>query len=47
VKEDVIGFEVAVHDIAFVKDLEGLKELLENEQGIFFLNEALLTEHGL
>jgi hypothetical protein len=46
-EEDVIGFEVAMHDVAFVEDFEGLEELLEEEQCAFLLNEAVLAHHSL
>lgn len=47
VEEDVVGFEVAVHDVVLVEDLEGVDELLEDEEGLLFGNDPLLAENAL
>lgn len=45
-EEDVIGFEISMHDVVLVEDLEGFKELFEDEEcfplfeGVLFSEEA-------
>ena len=48
-QEDVIGFDVSVHDVAFGEDFEGLDHLAEEEEGFFLVEGALLLHefvHG-
>lgn len=33
-EEDIVRFHISVHNVVFVEDLEGFKELLEDEEGI-------------
>ena len=35
-----------MHDVVFVEDLEGVDELLEDEQGGFFRHHPILPEHA-
>ena len=36
-----------MHDVVLVEDLEGIDELLEDQQGVFFLDVFFLPELGL
>lgn len=47
VEEDVVGLHVAVHDVVLVEDLEGLKHLLEDEEGLLLGELLLLGEESL
>lgn len=40
----IIWLHVTMHDIVFVKNLEGLKELFENEQSLWFAKFFLLGQ---
>lgn len=46
-KEYIVRFHVAVHDVVFIEDLEGLEELFEDEQSIGFWELDLLGEEVL
>lgn len=46
-KEYIVRFHVAVHDVVFIEDLEGLEELFEDEQSIGFWEFDLLGEEIL
>ena len=46
-EENVIGFEIPVHDIVLVELFECLEELSEVDEGFWFGDEFLLLDEGL
>ena len=41
-EKDIIRLQIPVHDVVLVENLEGLKKLLKDEQGLFFWKHTLL-----
>ena len=46
-EEDIVRFHIPVHNVVFIEDLEGLKQLLEDEEGIGFWEFTLLAQQVL
>ena len=46
-EEDIVRFHIPVHNVVFIEDLEGLKQLLEDEEGIGLREFSLLTQQVL
>ncbi len=35
-----------MHDVVFIEDLEGVDELFEDEEGLFFGHHSILPQHA-
>ena len=46
-EENVVGLEVSVHDVILIKNLEGLKELLKDQESALLIQNILLPQHSL